>query len=99
MLLVLLPPLGLIYAVVEILMGLVEVMMKKGKVMGGRKKMETKAIHLVEVVRVILIQMIAVVVIVVMMTRSMTPIKLHTQWNQMYSKSVNVPNRRRRRPR
>jgi len=94
MLLVLLPPRGLIYAVVEILMGLVEVMMKKRKVM-GKRKMETRVIHLLEVVRVILIQMIAVVVIVVMMTRLMMPIKLHTQWNQMYSKSVNVPNQRR----
>jgi len=95
MLLVLLPPRGLIYAVVEILMGLVEVMMKKRKVM-GKRKMETRVIHLLEVVRVILIQMIAVVVIVVMMTRLMMPIKLHTQWNQMYSKSVNVLNQRRR---
>ena len=95
MLLVLLPPLGRIYAVVEIL-GL-EVMMKKkrGKVM-GRRKMETRVIHLLEVVVAILIQLIVVVVIVVMMTRWMMPIKLHTQWNQMYSKSVNVPNQRRR---
>ena len=70
MLLVLLLPLGLIYAVVEILgLEVMKMILERGTVMGKRKKMETRVIHLLEVVRVILIQMRAVVVIVVMMTR------------------------------